>query len=356
MPPAKSLLWIAATLIAAFFAEAAIYRRGWYFQYVEPASSAGSVELQIYWLKHFRKRAHPEVLVVGDSRITEGFSAPQASAASGGRFAFWNTGIPGSSPRIWYYLLRDADPTRRRFRAIAIALDFYNDEDQYDNQAGHLQDLNYLVARLRAGDISDFAASMPAFDDRRDAFIGATLKGTVLAQDARLFLDNIPDRIARANAAREKGLYYFENYDGRKENLQGLTVDYAARQIHYPPGLDDHTRKTILDALLPDLPRNTGETTRYRKLWLGRILDMYRDSPTRIVFFECARGPLPQPERRGPQAFLDGIRNRPNVVILDQKAFRDFESPELFVDGHHYNAKGRELFTTRLTQLLSGVL
>ncbi len=35
MPPAKSLLWLAATLIAAFFAEAALFRQGWYYKYVE---------------------------------------------------------------------------------------------------------------------------------------------------------------------------------------------------------------------------------------------------------------------------------------------------------------------------------
>jgi hypothetical protein len=353
MPPAKSILWIAATLIAAFFAEAAIYRRGWYTKYIAPESAAGSVELPLYWLKRYRPPGNPEVLVVGDSRVAEGFSAPQATDESGRRnLVFWNIGIPGSGPRVWYYFLRDADPTRRRFQAIVFALDYYNDEDQNDNQADHVWDVNFLVGRLRADDISDFASSMSKPEDRRIAFIGATLKGTVLAPDARNFLDGIDSRIARSKDARERGLWFLDHYGGHAENLEGLTVDYAERTIHYPPGLSRDRQHSISEALLPKLPPNTGKTTAYRKLWLGRILELYRNSPTRIVFFETSRGPVPQPERRGPLNFIKWARTQPNVTILDQRAFRDFETPALYFDGYHYNREGRALFTSRLTKIL----
>src|ERR1700679_3961194 len=96
----RSLLWLAATLGAAFFAESGIYRQGWYYKYLEPASSTASVELPLYWLKRFRPANRREILVVGDSRMAEGFSADQANLDSGRRnIAFWNLGIPGTSPR-----------------------------------------------------------------------------------------------------------------------------------------------------------------------------------------------------------------------------------------------------------------
>ncbi len=107
---------------------------------------------------------------------------------------------------------------------------------------------------------------------------------------------------------------------------------------------------------MPDLPPHTGETTRYRMLWLGQILELYRNSPTRIVFFETSRGPLPQPERKSPRTFLGWARMQPNVIVLDQFAFRDLETPETYFDGFHLNRKGRQLFTARLTHLLLSAL
>ena len=357
MPPLKSLLWLAVTLIAAFFAEAAIYRQGWYYKYLQPDSAAASVELPLYWLKRFRPRHAPEVLVVGDSRMAEGFSADQANLESGRRnIAFWNIGMPGSSPRIWYYFLRDADPSRQRFKAIVFALDYYNDQDQYDAQAAHLSDISFVIGRLRPTDISDFASSMKISDDRRAAFIGATLKGTVLQPDARNFLQNLSGRIARSKDARERGLGFFNGYRGNEGDLHGLSADWQTRTLHFPPNLRPEIQNSVHEVLMPDLPPNTGETTRYRMLWFGRILELYRGSPTRIVFFETSRGPLPQPERRSPQTFLNWARTQPNVIVLDQFAFRDLETPETYFDGFHLNRKGRELFTARLTRLLVGVL
>jgi hypothetical protein len=90
--------------------------------------------------------------------------------------------------------------------------------------------------------------------------------------------------------------------------------------------------------------------------WLGRILGLYRNSPTRIVFIATSRGPLPQPERPGTQTFLKYARTYPNVVVLDEFAFRNLETPETYFDGYHLNRKGRELFTAQLTHLLVGVL
>ena len=88
-----------------------------------------------------------------------------------------------------------------------------------------------------------------------------------------------------------------------------------------------------------------GETTRYRKLWLGRILDLYKDSPTRIIFLELPRAPLPKPEGPQPAAFLQSALRRPNVSALPMGTFRDLERPEVFFDGLHLNRIGRGLFT-----------
>jgi len=144
-----ALLWTVVSLLAFLIAEGAIFRLGWYNKYLEPDSSAGMVESYLFWLSHSHPVKVPQVMVIGDSRIAEGFSGPIAEKAAGNRIHFWNFGIGGISPRVWYYMLRDGDPTRRRFSAIVMALDRYTDEDGWDSWSDRTIDLNFVIGRLR---------------------------------------------------------------------------------------------------------------------------------------------------------------------------------------------------------------
>jgi hypothetical protein len=345
---AKPLLWTLASLLLFLMVESLVFRLGWYNKYLEPDSSAGTVETYLYWLKRFPHAKLPEVLLVGDSRIAEGFSARAADAASGDRIRFWNFGIGGATPRVWYYILRDADPTRRRFAAIVLALDHYSDQDSADSIQDRFIDLNFVIGRLRLSDCEDFASSMLSTEYKERALSGCLLKGIPLRRDAQEFLRHRRDRIKRTKDNRVNGLGYIDAYGGREENLLGLSADFVHRTIHFPPGLTAGRHDTIQSTLLPDPAPQTGETTRYRKLWLGRILDLYNDSPTRIVFLELPRAPLPRPESPQPPRFLQWALGRPRVSALPSGTFRDLERPELFFDGLHLNKIGRALFTERI--------
>ena len=149
--PGRAVLWTALALAAFLFADAAIFRSGWYNRYLEPDSYAGTPALRLYWLAHMPPLKVPDVMVVGDSRIAEGFSVRAASAAVDGKFHFENFGMGGSNPRIWYYVLRDADPQRNRFAAIAIMVTPYSDEDGTFDEQNTIADLSYSIAELRAG-------------------------------------------------------------------------------------------------------------------------------------------------------------------------------------------------------------
>ncbi len=153
--------------------------------------------------------------MLGDSRIAEGFSSRDADSVAGNKVHFWNFGMGGTSPRIWYYVLRDADPTRRRFRAIAIALDHYSDEDEFDSRPNRLIDLNFIIGRLRLTDCPDFAASMVSPEFKAKALAGCLFKGIPLRSDAQEFLLNVSDRIKRSKEWRNQGLFYINDYQGR---------------------------------------------------------------------------------------------------------------------------------------------
>lgn len=352
-PLSNALLWTGLSLLAFLAVEAALFRLPWYYRYVQPISSTGSVEYRLFWLLHAKPEPSGEVLVVGDSRIAEGFSAPKADASvESSGLHFWNIGLPQSTPRVWYYFLRDADPRRDRFREIVIALDHYSDQDSYDSAPKRDIDTNLVIGRLRISDAWDFAASMGTPAMRRAVFPEAVFKGAVLRRDLQEFLTNVPLRLAEARDAREHGLEYLNAYSGNPRDLKGLDVDWKTRKIFYPLGTPEEMQNGIHYTVMPDLPPQTGELTQYRMKWFGRIIDLYRRSKTRILFIEYPRAPLPPQATAAPWTFTVWAARQPRVTVADPQTFRDLESPEDFADGLHLNTRGRDLFTPRLAALV----
>ncbi len=339
----SAVLWTMLSLCAFAAAEAAIFRSGWYLDFLEPVSSTGQLELRLYWLGNASSTRRQEVLVLGDSRMAEGFSARQAQAAVGNRLRFWNAGVGGTSPRVWYYFIRDADPTRTRFAAIVLPLDRY-----YDDLNKRAVDLNYAAGRLRITDCIAFARSVDLPGQKFGMFSGCMFKGIVFRRDVAAFLSDIPKRIRVSEDWRENGIGYVNGYEGKAEDVSGIAVDRANRRIDFPARLNEMQRFTITETVLPSAEREPADLTAYRKLWLGRILDLYARSPTRIVFVEMPQRPVAMEESGAPTRFEEWVRSRGDVRTIPPETFRDLERPELFADGLHLNHLGRPLFSERL--------
>jgi hypothetical protein len=352
----RCALWSALVLLAFFAADAMLFRTGWYGELLEPDSSAGQLESHLYWVENARAPRVPQVLVVGDSRIAEGFSARMAGAAVGQSLYFWNFGVAGTPARVWYYALRDLDPDRRRFAAIVIALDQYSDEDGIENPEDRIIDQNYLVMRLGLGDCPDFAASFSSMEYRHRVLAGCLFRGTMLRGDVQAFLRGPEGRRKHAEDWLGNGLNYINAYGGKVENVSGLSVDFSSRTIHYPDGLSDRTRFEIKNSVLPEPVPQTGALTRYRQRWLGGIIDLYKDSPTRIVFLQLPHSPLPRPESTVPATFIASTSRMPRVNVFPKDLFADLERPELFGDGLHLNREGRPAFTTRIAERVRSIL
>jgi len=94
-----------------------------------------------------------------------------------------------------------------------------------------------------------------------------------------------------------------------------------------------------------------GDKYRYRKEWLGRIVDRYRGTSTRVVFVRVPRAPVPPPA--SGTALPSAISElAPAVTIVDENAFTSIEKPEYFFDSLHLNAQGREEFSKQLAARL----
>jgi hypothetical protein len=351
-------LWIVLALASFFIADNLLFRTGWYTAILEPDSSAGSLESQIHWTASSPPSGQPEVLVVGDSRIAEGFSAPTAAKAAGGRLRFWNFGVGGTTPRVWYYALRALDPTRRRFAAIVLALGTYSDDDWFAAFERRPGDQNYLVMELGFRDCFGFAESMHDYAAGLHALFGCFFRGIVLRDDVQTFLAHPGARLTHAADWRANGLGYIGVYEGLPQNLTGTSVNWRSRTIQFPDRIPQATRENVTQFVLREPVEQRGEVARYRRRWLGGILDAYKNSPTRLIFLQLPRAPLIDPDAGEVRntGFVTSAAQSPRVDVLPAGTFTDLECPALFADGLHLNREGRPLFSTRLGERIDAIL
>ena len=345
---------IAACLlgIAGLFAlDALLFRTPLYREILEPSSSTGQFE----WILRRERNAQNQngdnmVITLGDSRFAYSPRLSNELTSKTG-YVFRQAGIAGTGPRSWYYMLRDLDPTGRRYRAVVLGVADYNDEDKYYNPADDIRELHYVVERLRWTDVLDFAASFELPEARWQALRGGLLKGVVLQKDILAFLSHPQERIATVAQGREGYEQWTYTYEEVTRNMNGLQIDWSSRTATFPPEFDQAQRDTIGSEIL-DVAPQTGSLGRYRRHWLGRILERYRDSRTKIVFIRLPRGPIPRPERMAPKV-ASAIREfaaRPNVLLADEHAFDSLEQPELFKDGIHLNRAGIARFSPMLAE------
>ena len=347
---------ILATLILFAGLEGILFHTRLYPSLIEPDSTAGAMETQ---LNNEIKRPKPDrnqVLAVGHSRMALlPRVANEMQPATGYRFA--SVGIGGTTPRCWYYELREVDPTARRYSAILIPSDDYDEPDSYENLNDRDLDIRYLIARLRLSDIPEFPLS---FDDHKLRWVALAdilFKGYVFKRDFLDFISHSKARLAktRQNATDSAGWFY--DYRGPEHSVAGLQIDWQHNVAHYPASFTAEQRKLIEDVLFGPRPPDAGVFTRYLKRWYGRIIDHYRGSGTKLIFLRVPRAPMPPPEH--PPKLNSAIRqiaSDPNVIVLDEHLFDSLERTDLFADPMHLNGEGLNRFSRILATEVRRVL
>ena len=336
--------------------ECLLFRSGYYTRYLEPDSTTGSFERTLRG-ELLRPPTHKkEVLLVGNSRIAEGFSAKLAnqSRPEDGYF-FSNCAVPSSTARTLFYMVRDIDPHRNRYTAIAIPIDDYDDPDDYEDVANRASDLRLVINRLRFTDIVPYTLSFTTGKSRREILRGALMKGTVYQLDLADFIEHPTERLARVKMFRESGESWAYDYNGIEHNLAGLTVDWATHHVTFPPGMPPETQRFLTEMFFHKPPQR-GRMRAFEVRWLGALADLYRDSKTRIVFFQAPRGPVHAPAPHLEWTSVDELRKRPWVAIVDQHRFEPLERPELFADYVHLGTDGRKVFSPMLVEAVQEVL
>ena len=335
--------------------EGLIFRTGFYPSHLEPQSTAGALQTVLRLEKERYRPGTPRVLSVGDSRMALLLRVADPMAAESGYF-FDRIAEAGTHPRCWYYMLRDADPDARRYAAIVIPMPSYDDEDG-ENLADAEVDIHYLVPLLRIADAFDFSASFESWNLRGQALRAALFKGLAYKRDLWAWWDDPAGRKFRVNWDRRNAAWTQYDFVGASDSLDGLRVDWAARKVtQYPPSASAETRR-MLDAELFRTPEHTGQRTAYLRHWLGRIVERYRGSPTRLIFYRLPRGPVVPPDV--PPAQSGAVREiaaRGQAILIDEHRFDELERPALFRDAVHLNETGCEQFTVAFVREVRKVL
>lgn len=344
--------------IAGFFAlDAMVFRSGLYTGILEPDSAAGTFELILRREQHAQPWYGPNLVVtMGDSRFAYYPRVANEQTPRTG-FSFRHAGVAGTDARAWNYMLRDLDPTRRRYRAVVIGVDDYDDEDGSYDIGDDLATLHYVIGRLRLSDVIPFGFSFVDSTARWQALRGSLLKGTVFQRDLLAFLTHPQKRltdVARTNGGYEEWTY---GYVETNHSVLGLKIDWDTLTATAPPGneaLLDELGRFVLYKAYPQ----TGKHAAFRRKWFGQLMDQYRGSPTKIVFVRLPRGPFPRPGYlvHKKSSSIREFASRPNVLLLDEHAFESLERPELFRDAFHLNNAGCARLSVMLAEEISKLL
>ncbi len=338
--------------IAVFICvDAIIFHSGLYVSILSPASYAGRIAEITQAEKERASSGLKEVLVLGDSRIAEGFSAMLASElGSSAGLKFVSLAEPAASANTWYYMVREVDPNARRYWAIVIPYGVGYEP----NRADPLR-ISMTAPLLRYTDCFDFASGFQRRSGRWRAFIACILRGSAYQDDV---IDLLEHPIERMRSLQRKGaaMRSREIYKGRDYDLAGTTYNAATGQTIFASKLTEAQRLAFQKSLIQPSQSDVDYSIKLQREWIPRIMNRYSHSSTAIVLTPVPRGPFVELPgfSMGYDSVLPSSIIHKSTFSLPGRTFDFLEKPEYYFDAFHLNAKGRQRFTETLVSQLMG--
>jgi len=340
--------------VAAFVClDGIIFHSGLYVSILAPDSYAGRLEVLTRAEQQRPASGLKEVLVLGDSRMAEGFSntvADELGSAAG--FKFVNLAEPASSVNSWYYMLREVDPTSRRYWAIVVPYAI-----GYEPATADPLRITMAAPLLCYGDCFNFASGFQRWSGRFRAFAACILRGSAYQSDVADLLEH---PIARIRSVQQEGerMQSRAAYKGKDYDLVGTSYDPTTGQVTFAPKLTEAQRQAVRKSLIQPSQSDTEYSLKLQREWIPRILNRYSNSSTAIVLTPVPRGPfaeLPGFSKAFHSILPGGVIQR-TTFSLPEQTFDFLEKPEYYFDAFHLNAKGRQRFTETLVSELVGRL
>ena len=339
-------------VLAFLLVDAAIFHSPLYPAILAPQSFAGRVRFLVERERQRPSSVDKRVLVVGDSRVAEGFSERLAEEIAGPGWNFINVAIVGSTPRVWSYLLREIDPKADRYDVIILPV-AYRDIEIVVAAAANPQDyvdrpldIQLAAPLLRYTDAISFASSFPSWSNQCRAATASILRGTAYQADILNLIENPLRRVRQLKATQSFDVSP-NRYTGRRQDVTAAEYDAENDTLTVPEGFPAEVEAMLRRSLAPPPAKQTGRWVIYREKWIGGILRRYAGSNTRIVLVQLPRGPFVRKARSAAEeeSTVQTLATSANTILLEQDRFRDLEKPEFFFDAYHPNANGRRAIT-----------
>jgi len=337
-----------------------LFRSGFYYHYVAaPDSTAGEAERALQYIGQRYIPGARNVLVLGDSRTAEGFSSRVANESAPG-INFIEAGMAGTTPRVWYYLLRKIDPAGDRFDAVALLRVVDANDADRECLADRSLDLAYLPPLVTMSDALDIPRSFAQPTARAQAWRTVLLPMRTARADLDALADAPHNRLREVRANLRAYVASRYAYTGHAESLAAVSLDpvtlHPDTATVVPPGVItylDQLRESRTSPRAPD-PCNLA----YYRQWLGRIEGMYRPTQRPVLLVALPRGPFHlehgPPARPGLEAV--GLSPSDGVTLLAPSAVSALEQPQFFFDGLHMNRDGRDRYSVLVAHTVAAAL
>lgn len=322
--------------------------RSIYAYYVEPESTAGTTMLSRYVVDAEYKPDMRNVLVIGDSRIGEGFSpsiANEIGASHGINFV--RLGLAGTTPRVWSYVLKEVDPQRSRFAAIYLMAAGYRDEEVYEDFANRALDTAYLAPLLGWRDLFEYPASFTDLKTSDQARLAAAFPESAMHRDLMAFAANPVNRLKKVWLWHRDYPKWLHDYTGRPESMPSEPEPFLSSGPL--ASLKGRARDELADYFrqVQSVSPNVARAFAYRSKWYGAIASSYSNTATSINIFLIPRGPYHAAMKIPATAAgsLSSLARKQGLVLMPAELGTAYEHPQFFFDHLHLNARGREAFS-----------
>jgi hypothetical protein len=348
LPVARNLL----LSIAAFvFLDGVTFHSGLYVSILAPSSYAGRIAEITQAEKHRAPSGLKEILVLGDSRVAEGFSANLANeVGSLGGLKFVSLAEPAASANTWYYMVREVDPTARRYSAIVIPYGV-----GYEPNSADPLRITMTAPLLRYGDSLHFSSGFQRWPGRFRAFTACILRGSAYQDDVVDLLEHPIARIRSLQGAATR-MRSRELYKGRDYDLVGTSYDFTTGHVTFAKKLTEAQRLAFQKSLIQPSQSDVEYSLKLQRDWIPRIIKRYSNSPTSIVLTPMPRGPFVDLSgfSKGYAPVLPSSVIQRATFSIPERTFDFLEKPDYYFDAFHLNSKGRQRFTETLVSQLIG--
>lgn len=335
-----------AILLMWFAVESLLYRSGAYFALAAPESNAGAVVNALLLLKGQYRPGARNVLVMGDSRVAEGFSGSLAGAGSD--IVFINIAVPGSTPRTWYYLLREIERRGYPFEAVLVGM-LYRPVGSVlsDWPLAPVQD----AALIGLSDLSTYPASYTTDPMRARARQAVLFPALTMRGDTLDLLQSPLRRWRQIFKMRPGYLAAVPLYPGREQQMPQLT--FAVGEV-LDWGVASEAERALAQAHLAELaapidPAILDANARYLTHWLGAMTALAQRNDARLIVFPLPRGPyLDALGATVDQSLVQAVAAVAGADALPVDLLQSLEQPAYFFDGLHANRFGRAQISARV--------